>query len=112
MNSELEVGLEEARLLAKKGRRIFIISDRMQDVEFVKEALCASGHADAIGFEEARSIASGAGNDNIDLERFSGSIIVCPHGNSSLRFAIAMHARGIQSYSLNGGIEMLKSWQS
>jgi rhodanese-related sulfurtransferase len=112
MSHDLEVDFEGAAKLAGEGHKVFVFINNASELEFVREALGAGDGISNIDILIARQIVFG---DKVDLgnmaEEFRDSVIVCPHGRTSLKFAMALADRGIRAYSLRGGIEGLKARQ-
>ena len=112
MNYELEIGVEEAKEMAKQGRQIFVFVSNPSELEFVGEMLGAAEKVHDIDFGDARQIIFKEGEKE-SLEKmgriYRDGIIVCPHGRSSLKFASALSEMGIKAYSLKGGIEGMRS---
>ena len=104
-----EIDSEESRRLAESGARIYVFINSPSDLAVVEEAL--GGKAVSIDIGEARGIMFGSQSFNPEAvkKKFRGSVIVCPHGNTSLMFVKALSAYGVTAYSLSGGIEGLKS---
>ncbi len=110
--AELEIDLEEAKKLAKSGSEIMVLIDNFGDVELVKEILEAKDNVEEIDFGEARVIVMSLGEpkDLSDLaKKYENAVIVCPHGNTSLRMANALKQIGVHAYSLRGGIAGLRA---
>ncbi len=107
---DLEVGLEEAKGLVGAGSRVYVFISNLGELELVGEVLGAKDRTYGMDIGIAREIIF---NQDIKAirkvgEQFKDAVIVCPHGNTSLRFAEALSKLGVQSYSLNGGIEKLR----
>ena len=60
-----------------------------------------------IGDEES-SVRQKVASMQIDKE-YEGAVMVCPHGNTSKRFAEALKVIGVKAYSLRKGVAGLKS---
>lgn len=98
-DATLEVDLDGARrLVAEKGSKLIWLGGRPR-ID-IAEALGIEGcSVEMIGPDEVYHC------DGELAERLSGSVLVCPHGNTSL--FLAQHLRenfGVEAYSLRGGI--------
>ncbi len=112
MGEDIEIGVENAQKLVKKGREIYVFLNNYADLEFVTEVFGAKNGAKGIDTGEAMQIMLNTvdkGMAEAIGRKFDGSIIVCPHGRMSLEFASKLSGLGIRAYSLKGGIEGLKS---
>ncbi len=112
MNSDLEIDLEKAKELVKDGHNVFVLINNFGELELVREIFGTTGFVRDLDFGEAKQIIFKEGYRS-EIEKsakeFQGAVIVCPHGHTSLRFAVALSDMGIKTYSLKGGIEGLKS---
>ncbi|MDE1859867.1 MAG: hypothetical protein KGH67_05050 [Candidatus Micrarchaeota archaeon] len=108
----LEVDIDGAKKLAKGGSNIYVFAENLGDGEFVKALLEGIGRTEEVDFGEARMIVMHLGSDG-DIEelaqKYADSVIVCPHGNTSLRMARSLVALGVKAYSLHGGLAGLRS---
>ncbi len=112
MKYEIEISYEEAIELVKGGSRIYVFMNGPSDLEFVREVFGAEDAICPIDFNEARAIAFDYKDSSLSSQyglKYGNAVLVCPHGNTSLRFAKALAELGIISYSLRGGIAALKS---
>lgn len=85
--------------------------ENLGDVELVKETLGVNDKVKDLDISEARTLVMHLGDhkDIIELAKeYNNSIIVCPHGNTSLRMANALSNLGIKAYSLKGGLAAIK----
>ena len=105
-----EVDFDAGKKLVHSGSRVYVFINSFADLELVKEAFGEGevsdidlGEARGIMFEQSRQDPKGMKG------KFDHSLIVCPHGRSSLRFVQALSGYGVKAYSLHGGIEGLKS---
>lgn len=111
MAENLEVDSAQASKLAKSGSAVYVLMENFGDVELVKEVL-KSDKTEEIDFGEAKVIVMNLGepDDIKDLaKKYENSVIVCPHGNTSLRMAKALQNLGVKAYSLKGGLAGLRS---
>lgn len=112
MAEDLEVDLNGAQKLANSGSEIIVLADNFGDVELVKEIFKTDNQVEEVDFGEAKVIVMGLG-DRKDLEdlakKYEKAVIICPHGNTSLRMANALKNMGVTSYSLKGGLAGLRS---
>ena len=108
----LEVDEKQATELVKAGADVYIFWRDASDIEFVQETLhAAPGTVHDIDMSEAGKILMNLGNEGEMRQagkEYEGSVIVCPHGNTSKRFAEALKALGIRAYSLRKGVAGLK----
>lgn len=105
----LEIDIEKAKELAKSGNTVEVFVQSHGDVELLKDVL-ETVNVKEVNPGDARSIIMGLDDEDSLKQlakKYSGSIIICPHGNTSLRFAKALSRLGIESYSLNGGISKI-----
>lgn len=110
---DIEVDAAKGRQLAESGRNVYVFLNSLNDLEIVKYALDSENVQD-IDMGEARTIMFRHGSKQELSQiaaKYSGSVIVCPHGRTSLEFSKALSELGISAYSLKGGIEGLKSRQ-
>ncbi len=105
-----EIDLVRSIELASKGASVYVFINSFADIDYVKEVL-GSGQVTDVDLGEARGIMlEQSSEDPAEMKRkFDGSVIVCPHGRTSLRFVHALKRYGVTAYSLHGGIEGLKS---
>ena len=110
-NKDLEVALPEAISMVANGSRIMLFESSYSDVQLLSETFSISeesvGIIDMNDFQvlnlhygEEDGIKKIAG-------KFEGSVIVCPHGNTSRLMAELLAKEGVKAYSLKGGIEGL-----
>ncbi|MDE1860726.1 MAG: hypothetical protein KGH72_03325 [Candidatus Micrarchaeota archaeon] len=108
----LEIDEREAKEIAGAGAKVFVFWNSQHDLEYVEQVLGARpGNVEGMDIEAARRIVMGgeAASEVRKIgSRFDGAVIVCPHGNTSRRFAEALSAAGIKSYSLRRGLEGLR----
>lgn len=112
MAEDMEVSEKEAERLAASGSDVYVLIENFGDVDLVKEVLKSRGKTEEIDFGEAKTLVMGLGepDDIKDLaKKYDNSIIVCPHGNTSLRMAKALQNLGVTAYSLKGGLAGLRS---
>ncbi len=108
----LEVDLEDALKLADSGSEVKVLMDNFGDLEFVKGVFNDKNKIEETDFNEARVIVMNLGDakDIRDVaKKFENCVIICPHGNTSLRMAVALHHLGVKAYSLQGGIAGLRN---
>jgi len=109
---EQEVDAQKGKDLAGQGRNVYVFMNSLQDLELARQVLGAGNNAQDIDMGEARMIMFRHAQRKELMEhaaKFEGSLIVCPHGRTSLEFVHALSELGIKAYSLHGGIEGLKS---
>ncbi len=113
MTEELEIDLEQAKALANDKSKIFVLEQNVGDLEFVQETLDGKNGAESLDIGEAKALVMGLGDDE-DLkglaDKYEGAVIVCPHGNTSLRIASALQRMGVRSYSLRKGLAGMRGW--
>jgi rhodanese-related sulfurtransferase len=105
-----EVDFDSGKKLVHSGSKVYVFINSFADLELVKEAF-GEGEISDIDLGEARGIMFEQSKQSADdmKGRFDNSLIVCPHGRSSLRFVQALAGYGVKAYSLHGGIEGLRS---
>lgn len=109
----LEIEANEAEQLVRDGANVYIFEQNASDIEFVQEILGAeAGMVHWIDMNDAHPIMMNYGSEEELLsmsEKYDGAVIVCPHGNTSRRFAEALKAFGVRAYSLKKGLTGLRS---
>lgn len=111
MKYDIEINFDEAKELAKDGSSIYVFTNGPADLEFVKAMFDKDDNIYSIDFNEARVIAFSYKDRDLSSQyglKYSNAVLVCPHGNTSLRFAKSLLELGIPAYSLKGGIAGLK----
>lgn len=111
MKYGIEISYDEAMELVKSGSSVYVFMNSPADMEFVKAVFYREKAVYPIEFNEARAIAFNYKDSSLSSQygiKYSNAVLVCPHGNTSLRFAKALAELGITSYSLRGGITALK----
>lgn len=105
-----EIDLDGSIELVGKGAGVYVFINSFADLDYVRETLGSEGAKD-MDLGEARGIIlEQSSEDPAEMKRkFEGSVIVCPHGRTSLRFVHALKRYGVRAYSLRGGIEGLRS---
>ncbi len=109
---DLEVNLDGAEKLAQSGSQIRVLMDHFGDIDLVREVFKKGDKVEEMDFGEARILVMKLGEtqDIMDLaKKFENCVIICPHGNTSLRVANALKNMGIHAYSLKGGLAGLRS---
>ena len=107
-----EVSLEEAKEIAKLSRKAFVLAENYADLELVAELLgLGEGEATMLEMDDLYPLVMEFGEDEelkAKASKYSNSIIVCPHGNTSLKLVRAIKQLGVGAYSLKGGVAELK----
>ena len=108
--NEMEIDEEQAKVLVKEGKSVYVFINDYGELELVKESLGAKDNVHNIDIVVAREIIFNQDKKVIGkmTGQFKDAIIVCPHGRTSLRFATVLKELGVKAYSLRGGIEGLK----
>ena len=108
--NETEIDVQQAKVLAKEGKSVYVFINDYGELDFVRESLGAKGAVHNMDIVVAREIIFNQDKKAIErmVVQFKDAIIVCPHGRTSLRFATALKELGIKAYSLYGGTEGLK----
>jgi rhodanese-related sulfurtransferase len=110
MGNSLEVDAKEAAEITSHGAKVFVLEQEYNDIEFVSETLKARS-AERLDMNDVHPLLMSYGTEE-ELKKigkkFDGAVIVCPHGNTSLRLAQALSTIGIKAYSLRKGIAGLR----
>lgn len=108
--NEMEIDADKAASLVKEGKSVYVFINDYGELELVKESLGATDGVHDMDIVVAREIIFNQDKKAIEkmAAQFKDAIIVCPHGRTSLRFAMALKELGIRSYSLHKGIEGLR----
>ncbi len=107
-----EVSLEQAKEVAKTSRKAFVLAENYADLELVAELLGISESEVAmLEMDDLYPLVMEFGEEEelkAKASKYSNSVIICPHGNTSLKLVRAIKHLGVDAYSLKGGVAELK----
>ncbi len=105
-----EINFDEALELVRSDATVYAFVNNIGELEFLKEML-NSKDVLSIDLDEAREIVmcSIEGTlPSIDVKKYEHSIVVCPHGKTSLKFIRSLSVFNITAHSLKEGTEGLR----
>ena len=112
MEYKEEVSLEEAKEIAKVSRKAFVLAENYADLELVAELLgMGEGEVTMLDMDDVYPLVMEFGEEEelkAKASKYSNSVIICPHGNTSLKLVRAIKMVGVGAYSLKGGVAELK----